>query len=157
VRVGHLPVFIASFGYVGYFPIAPGTAGSLAALALFAFIRWVGVPAFELSVIVAVFAVGVWAASGTETALGRKDPGIVVIDEVLGMLITLALLPVSLVGIAVGFVLFRIFDVIKPYPARRLENLHGGLGIMADDAMAGIYSYLALRGCMWMMPAWLTA
>jgi len=155
--VGRLSVFIASFGYVGYFPIAPGTAGSFAALALFALVRWVGSPVFELSAIVAVFAIGVWAASAAEVALGRKDPGIVVIDEVLGMLVTLALLPVSLAGIAVGFVLFRVFDVIKPYPANRLEQLHGGLGIMADDAMAGFYAYLVLRGCMWMMPAWLTA
>lgn len=155
--MGRLSVFIASFGYVGYFPIAPGTAGSFAALALFALVRWVGSPVFELSAIVAVFAIGVWAASAAEVALGRKDPGIVVIDEVLGMLVTLALLPVSLAGIAVGFVLFRVFDVIKPYPANRLEQLHGGLGIMADDAMAGFYAYLVLRGCMWMMPAWLTA
>ncbi len=152
-----LAVFIASFGYIGFFPIAPGTAGSLAALALFAFIRWIGVPAIELSAIVAVFAIGVWAASGTEAALSRKDPGVVVIDEVLGMLMTLALLPLSLTGIALGFLLFRVLDVIKPYPAARLEHLHGGLGIMADDAMAGLYAHLALRGCVWMVPAWLTA
>lgn len=152
-----LAVFVASFGYVGFFPFAPGTAGSLAALALFAFVRWVGVPAFELGMIVAVFAIGIWAASGTETALGRKDPGIVVIDEVLGMLITLALLPLSIAGIVLGFLLFRLFDVVKPYPAAQLEHLHGGLGIMADDAVAGLYSYLTLRLCLWMMPAWLTA
>ena len=150
-------VFVASFGYVGYFPIAPGTAGSLAALALFAFIRWIGVPMIELGAIVAVFAIGVWSASGTEAALGRKDPGIVVIDEVLGMLITLALLPVSIPGVIAGFLLFRVFDVIKPYPAAQLEHLHGGLGIMADDAVAGLYSYLVLRLLMWMVPAWLTA
>jgi phosphatidylglycerophosphatase A len=152
-----LSVFIASFGYVGYFPIAPGTAGSLAALALFAFIRWIGVPMVELGAIAAVFAIGVWSASGTEAALGRKDPGIVVIDEVLGMLITLALLPVSIPGVITGFLLFRVFDVIKPYPAAQLEHLHGGLGIMADDAVAGLYSYLVLRLLMWMVPAWLTA
>jgi phosphatidylglycerophosphatase A len=151
-----LSVFVASFGYVGYFPIAPGTAGSAAALALFAVIRWIGVPAVELGAIVAVFVIGVWAANGTEAALGRKDPGIVVIDEVLGMLITLALLPVSLTGILVGFLLFRALDVIKPYPARRFEDLHGGLGIMADDAVAGLYSYLIMRGLIWVMPAWLT-
>jgi len=152
-----LSVFVASVGYVGFFPFAPGTAGSLAALALFAFIRWIGVPMVELGAIVAVFAIGVWAASGTETALGRKDPGIVVIDEVLGMLITLALLPVSIPGVIVGFLLFRVLDVIKPYPAAQLEHLHGGLGIMADDAVAGLYSYLVLRLLMWMVPAWLTA
>lgn len=152
-----ITVFLASFGYVGYFPIAPGTAGSLAALALFAFIRWIGVPAIELGVIVVVFAIGVWAAHGTEIALGRKDPGIVVIDEVLGMLITLAVLPVSIWGIAVGFLFFRILDVIKPYPAARLEHIHGGMGIMADDAVAGLYSHILLRVCMWLVPAWLTA
>ena len=153
----HVAVLIASFGYVGFFPIAPGTAGSLAALALFAFIRWIGVPSIELSAIVAVFAIGVWAAQGTERALGRKDPGIVVIDEVLGMLITLALLPLSLTGIALGFLLFRVFDVIKPYPAAQLEHLHGGLGIMADDAVAGLYAHVALRACVWLVPTWLTA
>lgn len=150
-------VFVASFGYVGYFPIAPGTAGSLAALALFAFVRWVGVPAFELATIVAVCGLGIWAASGTEVALGKKDPGIVVIDEVAGMLITLALLPVSLTGVFLGFLLFRVFDVIKPWPAAQVEHLHGGLGIMADDVFAGIYSYLVLRFCMWLAPAWLIA
>ena len=152
-----LAVFVASFGYVGFFPIAPGTAGSLAALALFAFIKWIGMPAIEIGAIAAVFAVGVWAAHGTEGAMGRKDPGVVVIDEVLGMLITLALLPLSLLGIALGFLLFRVLDVIKPYPAARLEHLHGGLGIMADDAVAGLYAHLVLRAAVWMVPGWLTA
>jgi phosphatidylglycerophosphatase A len=152
-----LAVFVASFGYVGFFPIAPGTAGSLAALVLFAVIKWVGLPALELSAIVVVFAIGIWAAHGTEAALGRKDPGVVVIDEVLGMLITLALLPLSLLGIALGFLLFRVLDVFKPYPAAQLEHLHGGLGIMADDAVAGLYAHLALRACVWLVPAWLTA
>ena len=149
-------MFLASFGYVGYFPIAPGTAGSAAALPLFYLLRWSGIPYIELAAIVAVFAIGVWAASGTEAALGRKDPGIVVIDEVLGMLITLALLPVSIWGVLAGFLFFRVFDVIKPYPAAQLEHLHGGPGIMADDAVAGLYSYLLLRVCIWLVPAWLT-
>ena len=151
-----LAVFLASFGYVGYFPIAPGTAGSLAGLALFAFIRWIGVPAIELGAIVAVFAIGVWAAHGAEAALGRKDPGIVVIDEVLGMLITLALLPVSIWGVVLGFLFFRALDVLKPFPAAQLEHIHGGMGIMADDAVAGIYSHILLRVCIWLVPAWLT-
>lgn len=155
--MNQLAVFIASFGYVGYFPFAPGTAGSFAALALYGFLRWVNMPAFELAAIVAVFAIGIWSASGTERALGRKDPGLVVIDEVLGMLVTLALLPLSLTGIVAGFLIFRALDVIKPFPAGRLEHLPGGLGIMADDAMAGVYAHLALRAGIWMMPAWLTA
>lgn len=155
--MNRLAVFVASFGYVGFFPIAPGTAGSAAALALFAFVRWINLPAFEIAMIVAVFAIGVWAAGQTEVALGRKDPGIVVIDEVAGMLITLALLPVSLTGVLLGFLLFRVFDVVKPWPAAQLEHLHGGFGIMLDDVFAGIYSYLVLRLCMWLVPAWLSA
>ena len=155
--MNQVALFVASFGYVGFFPIAPGTAGSLAALALFAFVRWVGMPAFELGMIVAVLVVGIWSANGAERALGRKDPGPVVIDEVLGMLMTLALLPVSLTGVLLGFLLFRLFDVVKPYPAGRMERLPGGYGIMLDDAMAGVYSYLVLRLCMWWMPSWLTA
>jgi phosphatidylglycerophosphatase A len=155
--MNRLAVFIGSFGYVGFFPIAPGTAGSFAALALYAFVRWVNAPIFELLTITIVFAVGIWAASGTERALGRKDPGPVVIDEVLGMLITLALLPLSIAGVVLGFLIFRILDVVKPYPAGRFERLPGGLGIMADDAMAGVYSHLLLRAAVWMMPAWLTA
>jgi phosphatidylglycerophosphatase A len=148
-------VFIATFGYVGFFPIAPGTAGSLAALALYALVRWAGTPAVELVTIIAVFAIGIWAATGTERALARKDPGPVVIDEVLGMLITLAFLPLSFWGIATGFVIFRVFDVIKPFPAGRLEHLPAGLGIMADDAMAGVYAHLVLRIAVMMAPAWL--
>lgn len=147
-------VFIATFGYVGYFPIAPGTAGSAAALVLYALVRWLGTPAAELVTIVAVAIVGVWAAHGTERALQLKDPGPVVIDEVLGMLMTLAFMPLSIGGIVAGFVLFRIFDVIKPFPAGRLEHLPGGFGIMADDAMAGVYANLALRFLIWLVPAW---
>ena len=154
--MSRLAVFIATFGYVGYFPIAPGTAGSLAALALYAVVRWMATPAVELSTILLVFAIGIWAATATERALNRKDPGPVVIDEVLGMLMTLAFMPLSWWGIAAGFVLFRILDVIKPFPAGRLEHLPGGLGIMADDAMAGIYGQLVMRIAIAMWPAWLT-
>lgn len=149
-------VFIATFGYVGYFPIAPGTAGSLAALALYALVRRSGSPAIELVTIVLVFAVGIWASTATERALNRKDPGPVVIDEVLGMLITLAFMPLTWWGIFAGFLLFRILDVIKPFPAGRLEHLPSGLGIMADDAMAGIYAHLLLRLSVMMAPAWLS-
>lgn len=155
--MSRLAVLIGTFGYVGFFPIAPGTAGSLAALALYALVRGMASPAGELAVIAAVFVVGVWAAGGTERALARRDPGPVVIDEVLGMLITLAWMPWSLTGVAAGFLLFRVFDVIKPFPAGRLERLPGGLGIMADDAMAGVYAHLVLRAGVWLAPGWLAA
>jgi phosphatidylglycerophosphatase A len=99
--------------------------------------------------IVVVVAAGIWSASIAERHFGRTDPGEVVIDEVAGMLVTLFLNPVGWVGAVVGFLLFRAGDIVKPFPARRLERLHGGFGIMADDVMAGIYANLALRLCIW--------
>jgi phosphatidylglycerophosphatase A len=155
--VNRLALLISTFGYVGFFPIAPGTAGSFAALALYALVRWIDLPAVELAAIVAVFAVGVWAATKSEVVLGGTDPGPIVIDEVLGMLVTLAWLPLSLTGVVVGFVLFRVYDVIKPYPARRFEDAPGGWGVMLDDAMAGLYGQVTLRLLVWAMPAWMVA
>jgi phosphatidylglycerophosphatase A len=155
--MNRVAVFIATFGYVGYFPIAPGTAGSAAALIVYLPLRYLGLPAVELLAILAVFAIGVWASTATERALNRKDPGPVVVDEVLGMLITLATLPLSWWGIFAGFLIFRVLDVIKPYPAGRFERLPSGLGIMADDAMAGVYGHLLLRGALALAPAWLAA
>ena len=155
--MNRLALLISSFGYVGFFPIAPGTAGSLAALALYAIVRWVGEPLIETMVIAVVFAAGVWASTRSEAVLGASDPGPVVIDEVLGMLITLAWMPLSLTGVVAGFVLFRILDVVKPSPADRLEHAPGGWGIMLDDAMAGVYGQLTLRLCAWMVPSWLVA
>jgi phosphatidylglycerophosphatase A len=78
-----------------------------------------------------------------------------VLDEVVGMLITLAFIPVGIAGALIGFFLFRLFDVLKPFPAGRLERLHGGLGVMADDAMAAIYANIALRLVLWIRPEWL--
>ena len=101
--------------------------------------------AIQAAAIVAMFVAGSWSASVAERHFGRTDPGQVVIDEVLGMLMTLFLNPVSWLGAIVGFLLFRIADVIKPFPANRLERLPGGLGVMADDAMAAIYANLVLR------------
>jgi phosphatidylglycerophosphatase A len=155
--VSRLALLISTFGFVGFFPVAPGTAGSLAALPLYALIRWLGGPLFETAAIAAVFAAGVWASSRAETMLGTSDPGPVVIDEVLGMLMTLAWMPLSLAGVTVGFVLFRAFDIVKPFPAGRLEHAPRGWGIMLDDAMAGVYGQLAMRLCVWMLPAWMVA
>jgi phosphatidylglycerophosphatase A len=148
-------IFTSTFGYCGYFPFAPGTIGSAAGLVVFAASRAIGGPAVELVLIAGLFAAGVWSGRVAEEHFGGIDPGPVVIDEVVGMLITLALLPVGWFGAAVGFLLFRVADVIKPYPAARLERLHGGLGIMADDAMAAVYSHVALRLLLWAAPGWI--
>ena len=150
-----LAVLLATVAYCGYFPIAPGTVGSAAGLIVYLLVWWTRSPIVEVALIAGTFAAGTWAATQAERHFGGIDPGPVVIDEVLGMLVTLAFIPVGYSGALAGFVIFRVFDVIKPYPANRLEKLHGGLGIMADDAMAGIYANLALRLLMWLLPAWI--
>jgi phosphatidylglycerophosphatase A len=95
--------------------------------------------------IAALFAIGSWSSGVAERHFGTRDPAPVVIDEVMGMLVTLFLNPVGWAGAAGAFLLFRIADVIKPFPANRLEQLRGGIGVMADDAMAAVYANLALR------------
>ena len=149
-----LGVFVATCGYIGYAPVAPGTFGSAAGLAVYALVRATASPTVEIAAIVGLFAIGVWSASEAERHFERVDPGPVVLDEVVGMLITLAFIPVGLSGALVGFFLFRIFDIIKPFPAGRLERLHGGLGVMADDAMAAVYANISLRAVLWVMPGW---
>jgi phosphatidylglycerophosphatase A len=99
----------------------------------------------HLIAIALLFAIGSWSGSVAERHFGANDPGQVVIDEVMGMLITLFLNPVGWAGAAGAFLLFRIADIVKPFPANRLERLPGGIGVMADDGMAAIYANLALR------------
>ena len=146
-------VFVWTAGYSGLVPIAPGTAGSLVGLGLLALVRAVGDRAIEAALVVAVVSVGVWAGSQAERHYGRGDPGAVVIDEVAGMLITLFWIPVGWEGGAFGFVAFRAFDIVKPFPAGAAERLPGGWGIMADDIVAGLYAYATVRALGWAMPA----
>jgi phosphatidylglycerophosphatase A len=153
--VTRLAVFIATVGYCGYSPIAPGTVGSAAGLVFYLLVWWAQSPLFESALILALFVTGVWAGTTSERYFGGIDPGPIVLDEVVGMLITLAFIPVGMVGALIGFLLFRVFDVLKPFPAGRFEKLHGGLGVMADDAMAAIYANLALRLVLWIRPEWL--
>lgn len=151
-----LAVFIATVGYCGYFPFAPGTVGSAAGLVFYALVWWIASPLFETMFIVGLFAAGVWAGTTAERYFGGVDPGPIVMDEVVGMLITLAFIPaLGWSGLLAGFLLFRVFDVLKPFPAGRFERLHGGLGVMADDAMAAVYANLSLRLLLWMFPVWI--
>jgi phosphatidylglycerophosphatase A len=141
-----LGLAVATVFGVGYAPVAPGTFGSAAGLLI-----WWLLPAstgIQAAAIAAIFVAGSWGSNVAERHFGRTDPGQVVIDEVMGMLITLFLNPVGWIGALAGFLLFRVFDVIKPYPANRLEQLHGGIGVMADDAMAAVYANLALRAAL---------
>lgn len=150
-----LAVFLATVGYIGYFPVAPGTIGSVAGLAVYALVRLAGAAWIEVAAIVLVLAVGVWSATISERYFGGIDPGPVVIDEVLGMLMTLAFIPVGVKGAVIGFLVFRLFDVVKPFPAGRLERLHGGFGVMADDAAAAVYGNIVMRLIAAYAPGWL--
>ena len=141
---------IATVGPCGHAPAAPGTVGSAAGLILFWAVRASGSLAVEGLVLLAVTAIGVVAASRAEAAYRRRDPGLIVIDETAGMLLTLAAVPVGLGGAVVGFLAFRLFDIVKPFPARRAERLPGGWGVMADDLVAGLYAQALLRLLLWL-------
>ena len=138
-------IFIATCGYVGHVPVAPGTAGSIVGLALYGAAGLLGGTQVQIGLLAVVLAVGVWSSSASERHFGKTDPGQVVIDEVAGMLITLLGLQVSWGGALAGFLAFRFFDVVKPFPARQAERLRGGWGVMTDDVIAGLYANLALR------------
>jgi len=101
-------------------------------------------PAALLATLIAVMAAGVWAGARAERVLGRKDPGVVVIDEVAGMMLSVLLLPRTPAVLASAFLLFRVFDVWKPFPAYQSQALPGGWGVMADDVIAGLYALLVL-------------
>jgi phosphatidylglycerophosphatase A len=140
-------LLLATAGGVGYVPFAPGTFGSMVGVALWALLR-TSVAAQAIAIVV-LFVLGSWSGTVAEHHFGRTDPSQVVIDEVVGILITLFLVPVGWLGALLAFLLFRLSDIVKPFPSNRLERLHGGFGVMADDAMAAIYANLALRFCIW--------
>jgi phosphatidylglycerophosphatase A len=137
-------VVLATVGGAGYFPFAPGTVGSgIGALLYVATHSW---PLYwQAALIVAVAAGGTWAGGVAARHFGREDPGQVVIDEVAGQLVTFFATSTSHQGVVVGFFIFRLFDIVKPWPARQFEKFPGGVGIMADDLMAGLYANLLLR------------
>ena len=128
----------------GHAPVAPDTAGSAVGLLLFWPLASAPVLA-QILACLAVFALGAYAATRLARELDRKDPGLVVVDEIVGMWVTLVGLPFGPLTAFLGFVLFRVMDVVKPWPARDLERLPEGWGIMADDLAAGLYAHLALR------------
>lgn len=125
----------------GYAPVASGTVGSAVGLVLWAGLSRLSPTGYALAC-AGVALVGIWAAGRAERLLGRHDDGRITIDEIAGMLLSLAWLPARPEVAGLGFVLFRIFDVWKPFPARQAERLPGGLGVMADDLVAGAYANL---------------
>jgi phosphatidylglycerophosphatase A len=147
-----LAVAIATWFGCGYFPLGPGTAGSLAALAIaYVLAQWAHWRPFYFALLaLALLPIGIWSAGVTAREVKKKDPSIVVVDEVLGQWITLAgASTFNWKSWLAAFCLFRLFDIWKPPPVRRLEALPSGMGIVADDVMAGVYGALVLflMGC----------
>jgi phosphatidylglycerophosphatase A len=144
------PALALATGFgVGYIPFAPGTFGSLLGLVVWALVPHdISTQALLMAV---VLVLGIWSGTVAEHHFRVPDPSPVVIDEILGMLVTLFMNPVGWRGAVGAFLLFRVFDVIKPYPANRLERLKGGLGVMADDFMAAVYANLVLRTVNWVI------
>jgi phosphatidylglycerophosphatase A len=136
-------VFATGFGS-GYSPVAPGTAGSAVGLLFVWGMSRLDLPGQIVSV-VAVTILSVVAADIVAAALGLKDPGVIVADEIAGMMVTMIAIPFTATTVALGFVLFRVMDIVKPPPARQFEHFRGGIGVVADDLMAGVYAHLVLR------------
>ena len=142
-----LALSIATCG-VGYLPLMPGTFGSLLAVGIFLLVAKIATGSSLVAVVLVLIlvsaVVGIWAGTRTEQLLGRKDPGKIVVDEVAGQFI--ALFPItlftswSITAVIVSLILFRFFDIVKPYPANRLQDLKGGAGVMFDDLVAGVYA-----------------
>jgi len=142
-----IALVVATSGGAGFAPKAPGTAGSVVGVLVYLAIVGAHAEAYYPHVIILLFIVGVWASSRVEHLYGH-DSQRIVIDEVVGQLITFGLAAgryqLSAIYVALGFGLFRLFDIVKPFPIRRLEQLPGGLGVVADDVGAGIYALAVL-------------
>ena len=134
---------VTTFFGAGHLPLVPGTFGSIAGVAVYFLVK--DNPALFIGAISLFLFLGFWLSGYTEKIYGRKDPQVVVIDEVAGMLLSLLFVPFSPWAVIIGFVLFRILDTLKPYPAGKLQQLHGSVGIMTDDIVAGIYANFILQ------------
>jgi len=135
---------ISTVFFIGYLPLVPGTFGSIAAVGLFYLLKPAGLAVYFLAILLIIF-LGLLTAGKTEKLLNKKDPSCIVIDEVMGMLIALSFMPADLKIVVLAFIIFRILDMLKPYPAIRLQNLHGAIGVMGDDLVAGIYTNIVLQ------------
>jgi phosphatidylglycerophosphatase A len=141
-RSDRLAVLVATVFGAGRSPVAPGTVASAITAGVLALVPFT--PLSLTVFFILVTAGGLWAAHHAERVLGDKDPGAIVVDEVAGMTLSVLTLPLTPTVLAVGFVLFRVLDVVKPFPAGRSQRMRGGAGVMVDDLIAGFYTLLAL-------------
>lgn len=143
MKINFIEKFLGSGFYTGYIPIASGTFASFAALLIY-WIPGFENPFFLIPLIIALTFYGIYVGNKFDVIYG-KDPSECTVDEVVGMWISLLFLPKTLTASILAFFIWRAFDIIKPYPARKLESLKGGIGIMIDDVVAGIYSLIFLH------------
>jgi phosphatidylglycerophosphatase A len=137
-------VLATGFG-VGYSPVAPGTLGTLIAIPVYYFLSAIPSPIYEITLI-GFFFLSVWISENAEIFFGKKDDQRIVIDEMMGFLITMLWVPKTILFVTIGFFLFRLFDILKPFPIRRLERgLKGGFGVVLDDVIAGVYVNIILH------------
>jgi phosphatidylglycerophosphatase A len=138
-------LFVATGFGVGYSPVAPGTLGTLLAIPIYYFLSNIVSPIYEVTLI-GFFFLSVWISENAETFFGKKDDQKIVIDEMMGFLITMLWVPKTILFITIGFFLFRFFDILKPFPIRHLEKrFKGGFGIVLDDVAAGVYANIVLH------------
>lgn len=144
----------ATVFFVGLSPVAPGTVGTLAAIPLYYFFMSSLDPGSYMLVTIMFVMFAIFVSGRTAAAYGKEDPGEVVIDEVAGYFVTMAFLPPTWPSMIAGFLIFRVMDIVKPPPARQMERLPGGVGIVLDDVMAGFYANLVLLVMMRWVPLW---
>lgn len=143
--VKRITIFLATGCYVGYSPLAPGTTGTLAAIPIYFLISRIS-PLYYVVIVLGFTSIAIWASDGAEILLQSRDCRHIVIDEMVGFMVAMFMVPPTLRNIALGFVLFRALDIIKPFPIRSLEEtLRGGYGVVLDDIIAGIYANLIIH------------
>jgi len=145
-----LALIVAVWFGTGLFPGIPGTIGSIGAIPLYLVMSLFGVT-FQGIFVFIITIVAIWSSNRAEQLLRGNDPGLIVIDEVSGFLLTVLFIPLTLLNLVAGFFLFRLFDIIKPYPIKKIEKCRGGFGIVLDDLVAGVYAHLSLIAMIYLM------
>ena len=141
---GKVALSLSTWIGTGLLPVMPGTFGTLAAVPLILLLDNLGA-IYKLLTLMTAIAIAIWASGMHQKLLDQSDPREIVIDEVAGFLLTMLFLPCSWLTISLGFIFFRFFDILKPYPIKQLEKLRGGFGVVIDDLAAGLYANIIVR------------